>query len=53
VPAPVDPEGWDLDAVAATLRQAAPRAAYLIPDFQNPTGHLMTDAQREQYAAHL
>ena len=37
--APVDPDGWDLDAVAATLRQAAPRLAYLIPDFQNPTGH--------------
>lgn len=53
VPAPVDPEGWDLDVVAATLRQAAPRAAYLIPDFQNPTGHLMTESQREEYAAHL
>jgi DNA-binding transcriptional MocR family regulator len=50
---PVDPDGWDLDAVAATLRQAAPRLAYLIPDFQNPTGHLMTDDQREEYAAHL
>lgn len=53
VSSPVDPDGWDLAAVAATLRQAAPRAAYLIPDFQNPTGHLMTDAQREEYAAHL
>ena len=53
VPSPVDPEGWDLDAVAATLRQAAPRLAYLIPDFQNPTGHLMSEAQREEYAAHL
>lgn len=53
VPSPVDPEGWDLDAVAATLRQSAPKLAYLIPDFQNPTGHLMTDAQREEYAAHL
>ena len=52
-PCPVDPEGWDLDAVAATLRQTSPRLAYLIPDFQNPTGHLMTDAQREEYAAHL
>ena len=49
----IDPEGWDLDAVAATLRQTAPKLAYLIPDFQNPTGHLMTDAQREEYAAHL
>ena len=52
-PSPVDPEGWDLDAVGATLRQTSPRLAYLIPDFQNPTGHLMSDAQREEYAAHL
>ena len=51
--APVDPDGWDLDAVGAALRQSAPVLAYLIPDFQNPTGHLMTDAQREEYAAHL
>jgi DNA-binding transcriptional MocR family regulator len=49
----VDPEGWDLDSVGAALRQTAPRLAYLIPDFQNPTGHLMTDAQREEYAGHL
>ena len=51
--AAVDPEGWDLDAIGATLRQAAPRLAYLVPDFQNPTGHLMSDAQREELAAHL
>src|SRR6478735_3123742 len=50
---PVDPDGWDLDAVGATLRQTAPKVAYLIPDFQNPTGHVMTDAQREEYAGHL
>ncbi|MGI8646419.1 MAG: PLP-dependent aminotransferase family protein, partial [Nocardioides sp.] len=50
---PVDPDGWDLEAVGATLRQTAPTLAYLIPDFQNPTGHLMTDAQRETYAGHL
>ncbi len=49
----VDPTGWDLAAVADTLRRARPRLAYLIPDFQNPTGHLMSDAQREEYAAHL
>ena len=42
VPAAVDPDGWDLDALAATLRQSSPRLAYLIPDFQNPTGHLMS-----------
>ena len=53
LPSPVDQEGWDLDAVGATLRQVRPRLAYLIADFQNPTGHLMTDAQRQEYAAHL
>jgi DNA-binding transcriptional MocR family regulator len=50
-PAPVDPDGWDVETTIALLRQTAPRLAYHIPDFQNPTGHLMTDAQREQYAA--
>jgi DNA-binding transcriptional MocR family regulator len=49
----VDPDGWDLDGVGAAVRQVAPRLVYLIPDFQNPTGHLMTDAQRRTYARHL
>jgi DNA-binding transcriptional MocR family regulator len=53
VGSPVDPDGWDLDVVAAGLRQHAPTLAYLIPDFQNPTGHLMPDEQREEYAHHL
>ena len=53
VPAPVDPDGWDLDALGATLRQSSPRLAYLIPDFQNPTGHLMPDTQREELALAL
>ena len=53
VPATVDPDGWDLDALGATLRQSSPRLAYLIPDFQNPTGHLMPDAQREELASAL
>jgi DNA-binding transcriptional MocR family regulator len=50
---PVDPDGWDLGAVAAALRQTSPRLAYLIPDFQNPTGHLRTEAQREEDAGLL
>lgn len=53
VPAAVDPDGWDLDALAATLRQTSPRLAYLIPDFQNPTGHLMSDEQRAELAESL
>ena len=50
---PVDPDGWDLDAVRAALRQTSPRLTYLIPDFQNPTGLLMSEEQRETYAAHV
>ena len=41
--------------MGATLpRLAAPAGlAYLVPDFQNPTGHVMSDEQRVAYAAHL
>jgi len=53
VPVPMDVDGWDLDAVDLVVREARPRLAYLIPDFQNPTGNLMSDQQREQYAAVL
>jgi DNA-binding transcriptional MocR family regulator len=53
VTSPVDPEGFDLPGMVATVRQAAPKLAYLIPDFQNPTGHVMTGAEREEYAAAL
>ena len=51
----VDPDGdgWDLDAIGAAVRQVGPRLAYLIPDFQNPTGHVMTDQQRRACARHL
>jgi DNA-binding transcriptional MocR family regulator len=53
VSSPVDPDGWDLSAVGTALREVAPTLAYLVPDFQNPTGHLMSDEQRATYAAHL
>lgn len=33
--------GWDEELLLATLRAARPRVAYLVPEFQNPTGHLM------------
>jgi DNA-binding transcriptional MocR family regulator len=46
-------EGWDLGGIEATLRQTSPHLAYLIPDFQNPTGFLMPDAERARYAAAL
>jgi DNA-binding transcriptional MocR family regulator len=47
---PLGDTGWDLDGVEATLRQTSPHLAYLIPDFQNPTGFLMGESDRERYA---
>ncbi|MBO9718164.1 MAG: PLP-dependent aminotransferase family protein [Pseudoxanthomonas sp.] len=50
---PLGEDGWDMAGIEATLGQTAPRFAYLIADFQNPTGFLMDDALRERYAAAL
>lgn len=50
---PIDAEGWDRGQALATLRNSAPRLAYLVPDFHNPTGHLMPDADRAAYAEAL
>lgn len=49
----LDAEGWELEATSAVVDRARARLAYLVPDFQNPTGHLMTGEQRERYAAAL
>ncbi|QEV21111.1 PLP-dependent aminotransferase family protein [Streptomyces alboniger] len=46
VPVPVTDDGWESGLVESSLRQAAPRIAYLVPDFQNPTGSLMPREQR-------
>ncbi|WP_369227965.1 PLP-dependent aminotransferase family protein [Streptomyces sp. R39] len=51
VPVPVTEDGWDAELFGATLRQSAPRLAYLIPDFQNPTGRLMPREQRQRIIA--
>ncbi|MBL7495656.1 PLP-dependent aminotransferase family protein [Frankia sp. CNm7] len=53
VEAPVDPDGWDLDAIRAVVRQTSPSLMFLVPDFQNPTGCVMTAAQRRTLAADL
>src|SRR5437764_2278206 len=47
--------GWDAELLLTTLRQNQPRVAYLVPEFQNPTGHLMDVALRERLrrAAHV
>ncbi len=47
----MDESGWDADLLLGSLRQTRPRLAYLIPEFQNPTGHLMPATLREQLVA--
>lgn len=39
---------WDVDTIAAAVRDACPRLMYLIPDFQNPTGLCMSAEQRAE-----
>lgn len=47
-------DGWDPDLLLSTVRAAQARVAYLIPEFHNPTGHLMPASLREKLppAAH-
>ncbi|WP_283132901.1 PLP-dependent aminotransferase family protein [Rhizohabitans arisaemae] len=51
VPVGVGDDGWSLDLLGSAIRQAAVRLAYLIPDFHNPTGLLMDDADRAALVA--
>lgn len=53
LPAPVGLPGedWDVDGVAAALRQSGPRLAYLIADFHNPTGRWMRPETRAAIVA--
>ncbi len=41
MPVPLDANGWTPGSYEGALAQMRPRLAYLIPHFQNPTGHLM------------
>ena len=43
--------GWDADLLLGALRQTRPRLAYVIPEFHNPTGHLMPADLRERFVA--
>lgn len=49
----VDSSGWDLESLVSAVRTVGPTAAYLIPDFHNPTGALMPTDQRRRLAAAL
>ncbi|MEV4617138.1 PLP-dependent aminotransferase family protein [Asanoa sp. NPDC049573] len=43
--------GWDGELLLGALRQSTPRLAYVIPEFHNPTGHLMAADLRERMVA--
>lgn len=49
VPVPMASSGgWDVATMRSALRQTAPRLAYLVPDYHNPTGALIDeDARRD------
>jgi DNA-binding transcriptional MocR family regulator len=48
VAVPVTASGWDMDMLRALARDRAPALAYLIPDYQNPTGAVMEAAARHR-----
>jgi DNA-binding transcriptional MocR family regulator len=43
--------GWDGEMLLGALRQTRPRLTYVIPEFHNPTGHLMPTHLRERLVA--
>jgi DNA-binding transcriptional MocR family regulator len=42
---------WDLEMLEGLIAQTGARMVFVIPDFQNPTGRLMSDEQRAQLVA--
>lgn len=46
VPVPVGGTGVDVELLRATVARTDPRLAYLIPDFQNPTGTVLDPESR-------
>ena len=50
---PLDADGLDPHALDVALRQSSATLAYLIPDFQNPTGSLVDESTRAEVATSL
>jgi DNA-binding transcriptional MocR family regulator len=50
---PVSAAGWDTAGFEQALRQNSPALAYLIPEFQNPTGAWMGEDERRGIARSL
>ncbi|MEV0455832.1 aminotransferase class I/II-fold pyridoxal phosphate-dependent enzyme [Catellatospora methionotrophica] len=49
-PFQVTTEGWNIDQLGTAFGRAVGGIAYLVPDFQNPTGALMDQATRQTVA---
>ncbi len=45
---PLEPDGPDMAALEAALKQYTPKFFYIIPDFQNPAGATCSREKREQ-----
>ncbi|MGW0484154.1 aminotransferase-like domain-containing protein [Nonomuraea sp. NPDC003214] len=50
---PLGSGGWDIPALDHTLQAARPSLVYLIPDFHNPTGLLMSEDERGELRRRL
>jgi DNA-binding transcriptional MocR family regulator len=46
--APDTDAGWDIDGMVSAMRHQRPAMAYLVPDFHNPTGRIMSNLQRRR-----
>jgi DNA-binding transcriptional MocR family regulator len=51
VPVALLADGWDVDMLEATMRQAAPRLAYVIAEHHNPTGLTLARGDRARVVA--
>ena len=51
--ADIDQRGWATTGLMDTVAQLRPQLAYVMPDFQNPTGLLMDDSERAHLAKAL
>ncbi|MGP0224597.1 MocR-like transcription factor YczR [Paenarthrobacter sp. NCHU4564] len=50
LPAAGSAPAWDIDAMEAAMHHHRPAMAYLVPDFHNPTGRIMSGLQRRRLA---
>jgi len=50
VPFPIGTDDWSADRLESIMKRARPRIAFLVPEFQNPTGVWLDEEQRRAAA---